>query len=146
MRGDSTHMKRESWGHPFGLATPHRGCCPLLLYIVGWSSSSPSCFSPSFPPPAAPPLGLRLAKPWPNSSPHYTPSCSWSSRGSITSTSPVDRGKRRSSSSCTCDRLRKLRRIAALIFTIMRSASDRLHHPREPLLYNFPYNAFCLRG
>ena len=46
MSGDSTHMERKRWRHPLGLAAPLRGCCPLLLYIVGWSSSSPSCLVP----------------------------------------------------------------------------------------------------
>ena len=46
---------------------------------------------------------------------------------------PAGTRDRRSSSSCTCDRVRRCCPFAALVFiTILRSASDPLHRPREP--------------
>src|SRR6266540_7002622 len=46
---------------------------------------------------------------------------------------PAGMRDRRSSSSCTCDRVRRCCPFAALVFiTILRSASDPLHRPREP--------------
>src|SRR3954471_11716401 len=50
---------------------------------------------------------------------------------------------RRSSSSRTCDRVRRRCPFVALIFiTTLRSASDRLHHPREP----FSLKLFVFEG
>ena len=46
---------------------------------------------------------------------------------------PAGTRDRRSSSSRTCDRVRRCCPFAALVFiTILRSASDPLHRPREP--------------
>ena len=35
MSGDSSHMKRKRWGHPFGLAAPHRAASPSSYILWG---------------------------------------------------------------------------------------------------------------
>jgi hypothetical protein len=73
-----------------------------------------------------------LAKPWPSdSSPSPRRRAAGIFRWIFYFRCPAGSREQRSSSNRTCDRVRKCCWIAALIFTILRSASVRLHHTQD---------------
>lgn len=127
------HIMREEVGAPLGVAAPlsyiQRGGGPLSHTLLkrpfGWSL---------LPPLAGPPHEQWLKRSSAQkvfSTTTTTPQCCWSSRGIHYFRCPAGTRDRRSSSSRTCDRVRKCCPFAALIFTTLRLASDRLHQPRE---------------
>ena len=78
-------------------------------------------------------------KPYPRSSPSPPPLCCSAAGVPEDLLLPLPNWSkgRRSSSSRTCDRIRRCCPFVAPIFiTTLRSASDRLHHPREPFSLN----------
>ena len=129
--GVSTHMMREEVGAPSRGRCPLWAAAPLLLYKDGWSTSSLlahllALWLVSSPSSADPPYELWLRRsPAEIVSPPTPPrrSAVGLSRWILYFFCPAGTRDQRSSSSRTCDRVRKCCPFVALIFfTILRSA------------------------
>ena len=132
-------MRGEVGAPPRVAGAPLEGCChspPLLLYIDMWSSLiEDQEIVLSLPLPADPIFELWLRR---SPAEIISPPTSQvvvlleSVRRIHYFRCPAGTRDWKSSPSCTCDRVRRCCPFAALIsITISRSASDRLHHPRE---------------